>query len=56
MLIRRNVQPKIISERLGHSTINITMNLYGYLIPGLQETVAEIFNKEAEYVSEQQES
>lgn len=56
MLIRRNVRPKIISERLGHSTINITMNLYGYLMPGLQETVAEIFNKEAEYVSEQQES
>lgn len=56
MLIRRNVQPKIISERLGHSTINITMNLYGYLMPGLQDAVAEIFNKEAEDVSEQHES
>ncbi len=46
MLIRRNVQPKIISERLGHSSIKITMDLYGYLMPGLQDMVAEAFNKE----------
>lgn len=48
MLIRRNVQPKIISERLGHASIKITMDLYGYLMPGLQDSVAEIFNKEME--------
>ena len=48
MLIRRNVQPKIISERLGHASIKITMDLYGYLMPGLQDIVAEIFDKEAE--------
>lgn len=42
MLIRRNVQPKIISERLGHSSIKITMDLYGYLMPGLQDSVAEL--------------
>ena len=46
MLIRRNVQPKIISERLGHASIKITMDLYGYLMPGLQDVVAEIFNQE----------
>ena len=46
MLIRRNVQPKIISERLGHASIKITMDLYGYLMPGLQDVVAEIFDKE----------
>ena len=47
MLIRRGVQPKIISERLGHASIKITMDLYGYLMPGLQDSVAEIFNQEA---------
>ena len=26
----------------------ITMDLYGYLMPGLQDIVAEIFDKEAE--------
>lgn len=46
MLIRRNVQPKVISERLGHSSIKITMDLYGYLMPGLQDAVADIFNRE----------
>lgn len=46
MLIRRNVQPKVISERLGHSSIKITMDTYGYLMPGLQDAVAEIFNQE----------
>ena len=46
MLIRRGVQPKIISERLGHASIKITMDLYGYLMPGLQDSVADIFNQE----------
>ena len=40
MLIRLGVQPKVISERLGHTSIKITMDLYGYLMPGLQEDVA----------------
>ena len=46
MLIRRNVQPKVISERLGHASIKITMDTYGYLMPGLQDAVAELFNQE----------
>ena len=46
MLIRRNVQPKIIQERLGHASIKITMDLYGYLMPGLQDSVADLFNEE----------
>ena len=48
MLIRRGVQPKVISERLGHASIKITMDLYGYLMPGLQDAVADIFNQEYE--------
>lgn len=40
MLINLNVQPKVISERLGHSSIKITMDTYGYLMTGLQEDVA----------------
>ena len=46
MLIRRGVQPKIISERLGHASIKITMDLYGYLMPGLQDSVANLFDRE----------
>ena len=46
MLIRRNIQPKVISERLGHASIKITMDLYGYLMPGLQDAVADLFDQE----------
>lgn len=46
MLIRRGIQPKIISERLGHASIKITMDLYGYLMPGLQDIVADVFDAE----------
>jgi hypothetical protein len=31
------VHPKIVSERLGHSTIAITMDLYSHLMPTLQK-------------------
>lgn len=40
MLIKLNVQPKVISERLGHSSIRVTMDTYGYLMAGLQEDAA----------------
>lgn len=48
MLIRMNVQPKVISERLGHSSIKMTMDTYGYLMPGLQYAVADLFNQKYE--------
>ena len=46
MLIRMGVQPKVIQERLGHASIKMTMDLYGYLMPGLQETVADALDAE----------
>jgi len=32
-LIAQNVHPKVISAILGHASIQITMNLYGHLLP-----------------------
>ena len=46
MLIRMGVQPKVIQERLGHASIKITMDLYGYLMPGLQQAVADALDAE----------
>ena len=46
MCIRMGIQPKVISERLGHASIKITMDTYGYLMPGLQDIVADIFDQE----------
>ncbi|HTE66081.1 MAG TPA: tyrosine-type recombinase/integrase [Candidatus Binatia bacterium] len=35
------VPPKVISQRLGHATIVITMDAYSHVIPGLDEQAAE---------------
>lgn len=45
MCIRMGIHAKVISERLGHSSISITMDTYGYLMPGMQETCAEQIGK-----------
>lgn len=46
MLIKMGIQPKVISERLGHTSISITMDTYGYLMEGLQAGVAEALELE----------
>jgi integrase len=37
------VNPKVVSERLGHSDVNITLNTYSHVLPGIQEKVAKDF-------------
>lgn len=37
-LLRNNVNPKIVSERLGHASVKITLDIYSHMIPDLQET------------------
>jgi integrase len=39
-LLRAGVHPKIVSERLGHSTIGITLDIYSHLLPGMQKEAA----------------
>ena len=41
MLISQGEHPKVISERLGHSSITVTFDVYGHLMPGMDESVAE---------------
>lgn len=35
------VHPKVVSERLGHSTVGITLDIYSHVLPGLQEDAAQ---------------
>ena len=37
LMLKQNVNPKIIQERLGHSSITITMDTYGHLMPSMQK-------------------
>jgi integrase len=41
MLIAQGEHPKVIAERLGHSSITVTLDVYGHLMPGIDELVAE---------------
>ena len=45
LLLQANTHPKIVQERLGHSTVAITLDLYSHVVPGLQEKAAETFNE-----------
>lgn len=38
LLLRANVHPKVVSERLGHSSIAITLDIYSHCVPTMQES------------------
>ena len=40
LMLQQGVHPKIVSERLGHSGIAITMDIYSHVLPGLQAEAA----------------
>jgi integrase len=39
-LLASGVHPKVASERLGHSKVGITLDLYSHVLPGMQEDAA----------------
>jgi integrase len=41
MLIAQGEHPKVIQTRLGHSSIQITLDKYGHLFDGLDDLAAE---------------
>ena len=41
MLLRAGVPAKIVSERLGHATIAITLDTYSHVLPDMQELAVE---------------
>jgi len=45
LLLESGTHPKIVQERLGHSSIAVTMNLYTHVMPHLQRQTADDFEK-----------
>jgi len=39
-MLAANVHPKIVQERLGHSSIAITLDIYSHLMPNMQGEAA----------------
>ena len=44
LMLKSGVHPKIVSERLGHASVAITLDTYSHMVPGLQETAAKAFD------------
>jgi integrase len=40
LLLTRNVNPKIVSEMLGHSSITITLDTYSHVLPNMRDQAA----------------
>ncbi len=45
LLLKQGVHPKIVSERLGHSSVQITLDTYSHVTPGLQAAAAKSFDE-----------
>jgi hypothetical protein len=43
-MLKQGVHPKIVQERLWHSTIAITLDTYSHIAPGLQEAATKHFD------------
>jgi integrase len=44
LMLRQGIHPKVVQERLGHSTISTTLDTYSHVAPGIQEAAARRFD------------
>jgi integrase len=42
LLLARGVHPKVVQERHGHSSIQVTLDIYSHLTPGMQQGAAAL--------------
>ena len=45
LMLKQGVHPKVVQERLGHASIQMTIDTYSHTVPGLQEAAAAAFDK-----------
>lgn len=45
LMLKLGIHPKIVQERLGHSSIQVTLDTYSHVAPGLQEAAAKRFDE-----------
>ncbi len=45
LMLKQGTHPKIAQERLGHASIQITLDTYSHVAPGLQEAAAARFDE-----------
>ena len=42
LTLQAGIHPKVVSERLGHATVSITLDTYSHAIPAMQEEAAAL--------------
>jgi integrase len=45
LMLKQGIHPKVVQERLGHSSITITLDIYSHVSPGLQQAAAMRFDE-----------
>ncbi len=45
LLLQAGANVKTVSERLGHASAAFTLDVYGHIMPGMQEETTDIFSK-----------
>ena len=45
LALQQHQNPVVVSKRLGHSSVSMTLDIYGHTIPGWQRSAAEAFAK-----------
>lgn len=44
LMLSAGVHPKVVQERLGHSSITVTLDTYSHVMPGIQQAAALAFD------------
>ena len=45
MLIEQKAHPKLLQTRMGHSSITVTLDVYGHLFPSVEEALAGVLDQ-----------
>lgn len=45
LMLKQGIHPKVVQERLGHASIQTTLDTYSHVVPGLQEAAAARFDE-----------
>jgi Phage integrase family len=53
-MLASGVHPKVASERLGHSKVGITLDLYSHVMPGMQEDAAALVDNALQIAMQKQ--
>lgn len=44
LMLKQGIHPKVVQERLGHASIQMTLDTYSHVAPGLQQAAADSFD------------